>query len=63
MPDNKKMELLEEALEIDRPGPKEAALLASRRPTNAPSELYHYTTDAGLSGLLACSVAHENTVH
>jgi hypothetical protein len=46
------MDLLEEASTIDRPGPKESAFLQSRKTATIPDELYHYTTDAGLYGIL-----------
>lgn len=52
MPNPARMELLEEALVIDRPGPKESAFLRSRQTASIPRELYHYTTDAGLYGIM-----------
>jgi hypothetical protein len=46
------MELLEEALEVDQAGPTEAAFRMSHHAAAVPDELYHYTTDAGLYGIM-----------
>ena len=52
MPNPDRVKLLDEATVIDRSGPKELAFLRSRLSAAAPRELYHYTTDAGLYGIM-----------